>query len=252
MRRDAWNEYLVRTLSAAPVPRRLEETVALCRAMTGQRRAIEGERLSFWGFLSAIFRLEGIKTMLLQAAVLALACFGAWESAGQAEDIPMYMPLFILAALPSFFRGAYYRVSEIEAATRSSGPQAALARLVLAGGFSLVGMTVLLGLEVYLQGSCQALGRMALYCLVPYLMGMTATLFLLRRQRSGGPWACLVSVLAACGCWGSSSRLMPGLYEASAIGVWGLAFLLFSAFFVRETVYIINANREGKMYGIVT
>ena len=251
MRDKTWKVDLRRQLGQAPPTRRMDETVGLCRQLVRSQAAREEARLGFWGFLSDILRLEATSLLLSQAGVLLLVCLAACSSAGDACQIPTYMPLFMLAAMPVLFRGQYYRTSELEAATRASGPQIALARLILSGAATLICVTVLLGLEISLQGSWKALGQMVLYCLVPYLTSMTAALFLIRKKRTDGFPVCIVITAGSVAFWIGSAKLLPRLYEASAVGVWVVAFLAFSCLYAREIVYIIRANKEGRMYGIV-
>jgi hypothetical protein len=48
-----------------------------------------------------------------------------------------------------------------------------------------------------------------------------------------------------------SARILPWLYETSAVGVWIVTFLIFAMFFINEIHYIAEMRKEGKMYGIV-
>ena len=61
------------------------------------------------------------------------------------------MPLFVLAVLPVMLRCQYYGMSEIEAATRASGAQIILAKLILAGGKIYKYVRI----RVYLYGNCR-------------------------------------------------------------------------------------------------
>lgn len=219
--------------------------------MREQPAAGEEARQGFWGFLSDVFHFEGIPILLSQLAVLFAACLGVLSSPLGMYDMPHYMPLFILAVMPAFFRGQFYRVSEVEAATRTSGALLTLARLVLAGGGALVCLTFLLALEVWLQRSFENLGMMIIYCLVPYLTCMTAMLALIRRRRRDGAPLCLAIALGSVLFWRYASFLFPWLYETSALGLWAAAVLVYSWLLAKEIVYIIHANKEVDMYGIV-
>ena len=233
---------------SAPV----EQTVRLCAAvMRAYEPVPDGARQSFWGFLSDVFHFEGIPILLSQMAVLAVTCLVAVSSPMSPYALPSYMPLFILAVTPVFFKGQRYRVSEMEAATRTSGPQLMLARLILAGGSTLVCVTFLLALEVWLQRCCENLGRIALYCLVPYLTCMTTLLALIRRGRKSGAPASVAISLGSVVFWRLSSLLFPWLYEASALGVWVAAVLVYSWLFAKEVAFIVRARRRIDMYGIV-
>lgn len=231
---------------------RMEETRKLCVAIMREQVVQQPDpRQSFWTFLSDVFRFDGIPILALQLVTLLLVGLHIHNAAGHLEYNPVYMPLFVLAVMPTFFRGQYYRMSEIEAATRSSGAQIILAKLILAGAASLICMTALLELEICLWGSSRELGQMILYCLVPYLMCMTVMLRFIRREKNDGIPLCVGTTLGLCVLWCISSHSWPWLYGLSALGVWITAFIIFSAFFTREIYYIVKANKEGKMYGFV-
>lgn len=244
-------EYFERSMETEIKIAQMEETIKLCVAIMREQPAPAEPRQSFWGFLQDVFHFEGIPILLSQLSVLFAVCLVLLSSHMGIYEVPHYVPLFILAVTPAFFRGQHYRVSELEAATRTSGAQLALARLILAGGAALVCVTFLLGLEVWLQRSCENLGRIVLYCLVPYLTCMTAMLALLRRRRKDGAPLCLAIVLGAVAFWRYSAYLFPWLYEASAVGIWIVAVLAYSVLFTKEIVYIIHANKKVNMYGIV-
>ena len=167
------------------------------------------------------------------------------------KNIPIFMPLFVLAIIPAIFKSQYYGMSEIEAVTRASGAQITLAKLVLAGAANLVCITILLCMEVYLQNSYKEIGQMVLYCLVPYLVCMVALLRLIRLQKKQSLQTCAIVMLGSCICWGMSARILPWLYETSAVGVWIVTFLIFAMFFINEIHNIAEMRKEGKMYGIV-
>ncbi len=251
MRDKVLEDVLRRSLGREPSPGRLEETIGLCAEIARKQAVRPQTRQSFWGFLSDVFHFEGIPLLLPQLAVLLAACLAAVSSHMGVYDLPMYMPLFILAVMPVFFRGQRYRVSEVEAATRTSGALLTLARLVLAGGSALVCLTFLLALEVWLQRSWENLGRVVIYCLVPYLTCMTAMLALIRRRRRDGAPLCLITALGSVAFWRCTARFLPWLYEASALGIWVAAVLIYAWLFAKEVTYIIQANKEAKMYGIV-
>ena len=135
--------------------------------------------------------------------------------------------------------------------TRASGAQITLAKLVLAGAANLVCITILLCMEVFLQNSYKEIGQMVLYCLVPYLVCMVALLRLIRLQKKESVQICAIVMLGSCICWGMSARILPWLYETSAMGLWIVTFLIFAVFFLKEIGYIAEMRKEGKMYGIV-
>ena len=235
--------------------RRLNETIKLCTEMMREQKLAqkskEEPRTGFIQYLSDIFRFEGIPIFGLQAVTLFIICLIISTITDIPQLIPVYAPLFVLAIIPVMFRCQYYGMSEIEAATRASGSQIILAKLILAGAANLVCMTVLIALEVHLQNSYEETGRMILYCLVPYLVCMVSMLRLIRLRRKENMQICTVIVIASCVCWGILARTMPWLYEASALGIWIAAFLFFAAFFIKEIYFIVTTRKAGKMYGIV-
>ena len=225
--------YLQQSLGEEVQPKRLEETIKLCTEIAREQEVTRAEpRTGFFHYLSDVFRFEGIPIFGLQAVTL-------------------FMPLFVLAIMPAIFKSQYYGMSEIEAVTRASGAQITLAKLVLAGAANLVCITILLCMEVYLQNSYKEIGQMVLYCLVPYLVCMVALLRLIRLQKKQSLQICAIVMLGSCICWGMSARILPWLYETSAVGVWIVTFLIFAMFFINEIHYIAEMRKEGKMYGIV-
>lgn len=234
---------------------KLEETVRLCigvmRAQKAAEESKKEQRTGFAQYLSDVFRYDGVLILGLHAAVLFILCMIISTVVNIPGYIPVFMPLFVSAALPSMFRCQYYGMSEIEAATRASGAQIILAKLVLAGAINLVCMTILISFEVYLQNSCKEIGQMILYCLVPYLLCMACVLRLIRLCRKENMQICIVLVLSSCVLWGVLAKTIPWLYEISAFGIWIVAFLFFAAFFIKEVYFIITMRKEGKMYGII-
>ena len=235
---------------------RLEETIKLCIEMMREQKLAqkkqEEPRTGFVQYLSDIFRFEGISIFGLQAVVLCITCLTISTVADIPEYLPIFMPLFVLAIMPDMFRCQYYGMSEMEAVTRASGSQIILAKLILAGAANLVCMTVLIALEVHLQNSYREIGRMILYCLVPYLVCMVSMLRLIRLRRKENMQICVGLVLGSCVCWGMLATTLPWLYEASAFGIWIIAFLFFTAFFIKEAYFIITTRKEGKIYGIIS
>lgn len=245
-------DYLQQSLGEEVQPKRLEETIKFCTEIVREQEVIKAEsRTGFFHYLSDVFRFEGIPILGLQAITLFIVCLTIASIADMPKNIPVFMPLFVLAIMPVIFKSQYYRMSEIEAATRASGAQIMLAKLILAGAANLVCITILLCMEVYLQNSYEEIGQLVLYCLVPYLVCMVALLRLIRLQRKESVQICVIVMLASCICWGMSARILPWLYETSAMGVWIVTFLIFAVFFIKEIGHIAEMRKEGKMYGIV-
>ncbi len=243
---------LQKSLQQEIQPERLEETIRRCREIMGKQNTSAKEpKMGFFQYLSEVFRFEGMLIFGLQAVTLFLVCLMISTVAGVPKNIPVFMPLFVLAVMPAIFKSQFYGMSEIEAATRASGSQIILAKLILAGSANLVCMTVLLCFEVSLQNSSGEMGQMILYCLVPYLVCMSAMLRLTRLGKKESIPAYGAATLGSCAGWGLSAKILPWLYETSAMGIWIIAFLVFTVFFVKEVYFIIETRKEGKIYGII-
>lgn len=245
-------KYLQQSLREELQPERSEETIKACTELLRAQRIPKDEpRTGFFHYLSDVFRFEGIPIMGLQAITLLVVCLTISSLADVPQDIPVFIPLFVLAVMPVFFKSGWYGMSEIEAVTRASGAQIMLAKLVLGGAANLVCMTILLCLETALQNSCRELGQMVLYCLVPYLVCMAAMLRFVRLRKKESVPICAIIMLSSCICWGILASVLPWLYETSAIGLWIIAFFVFSLFFIKEIHFILEMRKEGKMYGII-
>ena len=244
--------YLYHSLGKEIQPKRLEETIKCCTEMMCEQGSDKEEaRTSFLQYLSDVFRFEGIPILVLQAVTLFLVCLAITSVADIPQNIPVFMPLFVLASMPVLFKSQFYGMSEIEAVTRASGAQIMLAKLVLVGSANLVCITIVLCLEVSLQNNSSGLRQMVLYCLVPYLVCMIGMLRLVRLQRKESIWTCAVVMLGSCVCWAISAKVIPWLYATSAIGFWMIAFVVFGMFFVKEILFIVEMRKEGKTYGII-
>lgn len=238
-------------LRALPTPERMEETIGLCRAMVREYPPPGEERTGFFEYLSQVFRHEGAAILGLQALALVVSVMGIGAASLPVSALPTFVTLFSLAATAVLLRGQSCRMSEMEAATRASGAQIILARLLLSGAVSLLGLTALLCLKVWLSEGAGEIGQLILYMLVPYLSCMILMLRRIRLCRRGGREAALGIGFGCSVFWGLSARILPGLYEISAGGVWVMATLVFGVFFVREIGYIWETGKEGKMYGVI-
>ena len=233
-------------------PCKLEETINICKDIIRARNSTqEEERTGFWQYLSDVFRFEGFPILGLQTATLLLVCINLPFITKEPAFLPAFMPLFVLALLPPLFRGRRHNMSEMEAATRASGAQIVLAKLILAVGANLVCTTILLWIELCMQNSAVLLGQLILYAFVPYLICMVLLLRNIRLRKRENTQICVLEISAFCLYWGVAAKLLPGLYEISATGIWIAAFLLFGAFFLREIIYIVEIRKRGKMYGII-
>lgn len=242
--------YLNESLKETVTPLRIEETISLCKAQVRDYPAIrQEERTSFWGYLSDIFRYEGKSIWGLQVMALLICSLGALGE--DLFNIPFWTPIFSLAVIPVIFRGQMHGMCEMEAATRASGAQIILAKLLLAGAANLVCLTIFLCLEVHLSNAYEEIGQLILYVLVPYLSCMVFMLQRVRVCRKKSVWQCVMAGVVSSAFWGLSAQLFPWLYELSAGGVWVTAFFVFGGFFVKEIWFIWEMRKEGKMYGII-
>ena len=245
-------QYLRRSLGEKIVPEREAETIEVCRKILCEQALISREqRTGFFQYLSDIFRFEGIPLLVMQAATLLTVCLLLKSLADVPWLLPVFIPLFVLAVIPAFLKDRFYHTSELEAVTRASGAQIILAKLILAGGANLVCITILLCLEVPMQNSCGKLGQMILYCLVPYLACMVSLLRLLRTCKKEHTHRDVLMLLVFYLLWCILARTCPQLYEASAIGGWFVAFILFFLFFAGEIHFMMEMRKGGKMYGII-
>lgn len=247
-----FKNYLYHSLGQEIKPERMEETIKYCmEIMKEQQEKKEEPRTDFFHYLSDVFRFEGISILMLQALTLFIVCLAIISIADIPQNIPVFMPLFVLAVIPVLFKSQIYGMGEIEAVTRASGAQIILAKLVLSGAVNLVCISIVLCLEVSIHNNYNGLGQMVLYCLVPYLVCMTGMLRFVRLQRKECIQTCVVIMIASCICWAVSANVMPWLYTASAVGIWIAAFVVFGIFFCKEVLFIIEMRKEGKMYGII-
>lgn len=233
-------------------PKRVDETIKGCTEIMREYKFSKMEpRTSFFHYLSDVFQFEGVPIFILQAVTLFVVCLMITSVADIPQNIPVFMPLFVLAVMPVMFKSQFYGMSEIEAVTRASGAQIMLAKLVLAGAANLVCITIVLCLEVSLQNNYSELGQMVLYCLVPYLVCMTGMLRLVRLQRKESVPMGAAVMIGSCVCWAVTSRVIPWIYATSAIGFWFIAFFVFGMFFFKEVLFIVEMRKEGKIYGII-
>ena len=244
--------YLYHSLGQEIKPKKLDKSIRDCTKIVREYKYLKKEpRTSFFHYLSDVFRFEGIPIFVLQTITLFGVCLMITSVADTPQNIPAFMPLFVLAVIPVLFKSQFYGMSEIEAVTRASGAQIILAKLILAGGANLVCITIVLCLEVSLQNNCSELGQLILYCFVPYLACITGMLRILRLQRKESILMCVVIMLVSCVCWLLSARVLPWIYTTSAIGIWLIAFVWFGVFFFKEVLFIIKMRKEGKIYGII-
>lgn len=239
-------------LRKGPTPKRLMETQHLCMdILNNQLLTVEEERTGFWIFLSDIFRYAGLRLWGMQLLILAVVCAGILSIPNVPNSIPLFTPLFLLACISSLFQNQTFHMSELEAVTRASGAQIVLAKLVLAGAADLICLSIVLILANIRTDFSVNMFQLILYAVVPLLGCMVAMLWCIRTCKQH---AIQISIIA---CFSTSifafslSRLVPKVYELSALSLWLIAFVVFTCFFVREIYFLMEARKEGKMYGTI-
>ena len=86
-------------------PKRMEETINHCTEIMKEQMLYKEEpRTSFFHYLSDVFRFEGIPIFVLQAVTLFIVCLTIMNVADIPQNIPVFMPLFVLAVLPVLFK----------------------------------------------------------------------------------------------------------------------------------------------------
>lgn len=246
-------QYLYDSLQVSPSPReeKLQETAQACITQMHRRPSCHEPRTGFWEYLSDIFRFEGMSILGLQMIALLISCLGISTIRRIPVELPTFMPLFGLAAIPVLYRSQAHGMCEMEAATRASGAQIILAKLILTGAANLLCMTVVLCLEIFVTGTSDGIVQLILYAVVPFLVCMVEMLRCIRMCRRRGMVLYAAFSFGSCVGWGISAQVFPWLYETSATGVWVGGFVVFLVFYMREISYIIRMQKEGKMYGTV-
>lgn len=229
-------------------PEHMEETIAECRMIVRNSIVSVHSRSGFMEFLSEVFRMNGVIILGGQISTLIVVCLIIRMVNDYPKLIPMFIPFFILAALPILFRAEIYRMGEIELATRNSCAQLLLARLIIIGAADIVCFTLLLAVEVFLFHTGQGLINLILYVFVPYMLCVAIILRLIRIGRHGFT-SCIGMAIIVSVLWGIMASLIPNLYTASAIGVWMICFIVFGLFFSYEIKNLISIVKEGTAYG---
>lgn len=239
-------------LSKGPAPQRLLETQQMCIALLNEQKAdLTEERTGFWTFLADVFRHIDLRLWGMQILILIFVCAGVLSVPNVPNTIPLFTPLFILASIPSLFRNQIYGMCEIEAATRASTAQIILAKLVLVGAADLVSLSITLALASVAVNFSTNMVQLILFAVVPFLACMTVTLGCIRKCKRNALQMSIIVCLGTSIFAGGLAHWVPRIYELSALGLWIVAFMIFSCFFVREIYLLIAARKDGKIYGII-
>lgn len=100
-------------LQKSPEAKRLKETQQICTTILNQKKKlnlIPEERTKFWQFLSDVMRHIGWRLWLSQGIVLLFICAGAFSILNMPNVISMFIPLLILACLPSFYQSRRFDI----------------------------------------------------------------------------------------------------------------------------------------------
>ena len=241
-------------LQNGPEPKRIKETQQICTTILNQQKQlnlIPEERTKFWQFLSDVMHYIGWRLWLSQGIVSLFICAGVFSIPDTPNVISMFIPLLILACLPSFYQSSTFGMEEIEAVTRASGAQIILAKLILAGAAQIVCLTVICWLAIVVVEYPVTLIQLIMYVIVPFLGCLILTLWNMRKRERYAIQCSVVSCLGVSAFAGALAHWFPAIYDISAIGIWFTTFVLFMGFFIKELSLLIKTWKEGKMYGII-
>lgn len=230
---------------------KLEETIAECRRITGNSVTPVRKRSTFPEFLSEVFRMNGIRIFGGQIVTLIMVCMISTVVNDSPGMIPVFIPFFVMAALPALYRAEINRMNEIELATRNSCAQLLLARLIIIGASDIVCFTFLLIIERVYLGAAAGVVNLILYVFVPYVFCVAMMLRMMRSGRRSFSSSIAMSVMTSF-LWGILAFVMPGLYQASAVSIWLICFMAFTIFFIIELEHLISYVKEGRAYGFIS
>ena len=229
----------------------MEETISECQKLTRAGIPDGCRRTGFFEFLSEVFRMNGIQIFGGQIATLILVCMLSGVVDDFTRMIPVFIPFFIMTALPMLYQAELSRMKEIELATRNSYAQLLLARLIIIGASDIICFTILLVIEIVALKGSPGIVNLILYVFVPYILCVTVMLRLMRSGKRNFYASVRLSILISF-LWGIIALFKPGLYQASAVSIWMISFIAFGIFFVLEIEHLIANVKEGKIYGFVS
>ena len=105
MKKHEWQSIL----QNGPEPKRIKETQQICTTILNQQKQlnlIPEERTKFWQFLSDVMHYIGWRLWLSQGIVSLFICAGVFSIPDTPNVISMFIPLLILACLPSFYQSS--------------------------------------------------------------------------------------------------------------------------------------------------
>ena len=187
----------------------------------------------------------GWRLWLSQGIVLLFICAGAFSILNMPNVISMFIPLLILACLPSFYQSSTFGMGEIEAVTRASGAQIILAKLILAGAAQIVCLTVICWLAIVVveypvntYSDHYVCHRSILGCLI-------LTLWNMRKRERYAIQCSVVSCLGVSVFAGTLAHWFPAIYDISAIGIWFInIYIIYGIFYKR--IILTDKNMERR------
>lgn len=249
MTRKALKQQLKTALQAVEVPVR-PECVQRIQSLAQKEggRIPEQDRIPFSAFLSMQIRFIGWKIWAAQGGLLAAICGLFAACMGEYFlNIPRNAGLLLcclsvlvfMTALPFIHRSFYYKMHEIEAATRFSSVKLLVAKLLIIG----IGDASMLGglLCVAVYSTPLPAKSALLYVLLPFLMASSGFLYLLghipaTRFALGGVLTGLLPVLA----FATLAKLYPAFYQQAFSLQWAavcMALAVFCGFRLYQIIY---------------
>lgn len=239
MTRKALKQQLKTALQAVEAPVRTECVQRIQSLAQEEGRQIpERDRIPFSAFLSMQIRFIGWKIWAAQGGLLAAICGLFAVSMGEHFlDAPRNAGLLLcclsvlvfMTALPFIHRAFYYKMHEIEAATRFSSVKLLVAKLLVIGIGDVSMLGGILCMAVY---STPLPAQSALlYVLLPFLLASSGFLYLLghipaTRFALGGILTGLLPMLA----FALLAKLYPAFYQQAFSLQWAAVCMTLAAF----------------------
>ena len=238
---------IARIAAEAQLPQVAEGAAGPVEAQGGRGRGFEGGRPGdFVRFVLGQVRYIRPWVWAGQATLLLALVVGSWYvSAGPTVSalVSTVALATVLVGMPDVLRSREDGVIELEYACRFDCRQVLAARLIVLGLSDVVMLTVAVLAVPPLAGTDPVL--VFLHACVPYFVTTAGCLWIASRPRKGATMRCFafgagVAVVAA-----TAWQVMPGMYEASAVGVWAALFALSLAAAVYEMRVCLDVVRSG-------
>lgn len=216
------------------------------------KRAARFEPVRFGAFLRLQVKFIGWKIWLFQAVLLVLLLgvfWGlllspAWNSAWLVSWLLCGFSMLVSAvAVPVVYRSFCYGMHEVEASTYFSAGQVLLAKLLLVGlgdGAMLLGIGAVAAVR-----SSLGMSSTVLYVLVPYLLGSSGILWLMRHAEASRFLPDSLGLYGLLGIAGMmAKRYLPELFGETLSAPWILVLVVLAVFgwyqlnqILRKTTY---------------